>query len=143
MTEAWNYAKRHTNKPNIPPQFVYLILMSALYLLGSQFEMLGPLNSQLFLRFTLLTLQPEHNFPCCLSLLVKHGFGLTTETHLLRVVTAFSLGEVRCFTGFVLGYFHDLMLSTFFAGAECSAFFRDVYHDYSEIDRGATLLMKW
>ena len=62
----------------------------------------------------------------CTYLLVEHGLGLTSESSLLRVVSALSLGEVGGFSRLVLGDLVDRMSSTFLTLAEGPAFFRDV-----------------
>jgi hypothetical protein len=54
---------------------------------------LASLQSQLSLGFALRALQSEHNLLGGLGLLVEDGFGLTTVTALLPVVTALTLGE--------------------------------------------------
>jgi len=86
--------------------------MTRLSSFGTQFEMLGPLEAQLLLGLTFLAFQSKNNLTGCLCLFVKHGFGLSTETHLFGIVTALSLCEVRCLTGLVLCHFvKDMLLA--------------------------------
>jgi hypothetical protein len=102
--------------------------MTSLSLLGTELEMLRPLQSQMLLSLALLTFHTQHNLPCSLGLLVKDGLGLTTETHLLGVVTTLSLGEVGGLARFVLGDLVDLVLAALLAGAEGFAFLGYVNH---------------
>lgn len=90
--------------------------------------MLSPLQSQMLLSLASLALHTQHNLPGSLGLLVKDGLGLSTETHLLGVVTTLSLGEVGGLAGFVLGNLMDLVLAALLAGAECFAFLGYVHH---------------
>jgi hypothetical protein len=94
----------------------------------SELEVLGSLNAKLLLGLTLLAFQTQDNLPCGLGLLVKHGLGLSTESHLLRVVTALALSKVRSLSGLVLGHLVHSMLLTL-AGAVCLTFFRNIHHD--------------
>lgn len=55
--------------------------------------MLASLQSQLSLGLALSALQSEHDLLGGLGLLVEDGFGLTTVTALLPVVTTLTLGE--------------------------------------------------
>ena len=84
--------------------------MSSILLLLSELEVLGPLQSELLLRLALLALQPQHNLPRSLGLLVKHGLSLSSESHLLAVVTTLSLSKVGGLSGLVLGDLVDLVL---------------------------------
>ena len=102
--------------------------MSSLLLLGTQLKVLGTLQSQMLLGLTLLTFQTKNDLTGGLGLLVEHGLGLTSETHLLGIVTTLSLGEVRGLTGLVLGDLVGLVLSALLAGAEGFAFFGYVNH---------------
>jgi hypothetical protein len=83
--------------------FLDLILMTSLSLLSSKLEMLGSLQSQLLLGLTLLTFKTDDNLTGGLCFLVEDGLGLSSESHLLRVITTLSLSEVGSFSGLVLG----------------------------------------
>lgn len=89
--------------------------------------MLGSLDAQLLLGLTLLTFQSKNNLTGSLGLLVENGLGLSTESHLLRVVTPFSLCEVGCLTSLVLS---DLVQGVLLAlsSTVSSAFLGYVYH---------------
>lgn len=102
--------------------------MTTLRLLGTQLEVLRPLQRQMFLRLTLLTFQSEHNLPRCLGLLVEYRLRLSSETHLFGVVPALTLGEVGGFAGLVLRHLVGLVLAAFLAGAEGFAFLGYVDH---------------
>jgi hypothetical protein len=58
-------------------------------------EVLASLQRKLHLCLAVHALQPQHNLLRGLGFLVEHGFGLTTVTGLLAVVTPLSLGEER------------------------------------------------
>lgn len=64
--------------------------------------MLATLQRQLSLCLAADALQPQHNLLRSLGFLVEHGFGLTTITGLLTVVTPLSLGEERSLASLVL-----------------------------------------
>jgi len=102
--------------------------MPRLCLLGSELEMLGPLERQLLLRLTFLALQPQNDFTCGLGLLVEHWLGLPSKSHLLGVVSALALSKVRCFTRLVLSDLMHLVLAALFACTECLALLRDIHH---------------
>jgi hypothetical protein len=68
----------------------------------TELEMLSPLQAQLLLGLTFLALQSKDNLSCRLGLFVKDGLCLSTESHLLGIVTTFSLSKVRCLTSLVL-----------------------------------------
>ena len=90
--------------------------MTRLSLLGTKLEVLGTLESQMLLGLTFLALQTKDNLTGGLGLLVEHGLGLTSETHLLGIVTTLSLGEVGCLSGLVLGDLVDLVPTALLAG---------------------------
>lgn len=93
----------------------------------SEFEVLGPFQAQLLLRLTCLAFQPEYDLTCRLGLLVEDGLCLSTESHLLRVVTSLPLCEIRRFAGLVLcDLVHGVLLAL--AATVCLAFLRDVHH---------------
>ena len=102
--------------------------MTTLSLLGTELEVLGPLKSQVLLGLTFLALQTKNDLTCSLGLLVEDGLGLTSETHLLGIITTLSLGEVGGFSGLVLGNLVDLVLTALLAGTEGFAFFGYVNH---------------
>lgn len=107
---------------------VHLILMTGLCLLSSKLEMLGSLQSQLFLGLAFLTFETNYNLTRSLRLLVKYGLGLSTESHLLRIITTLSLCEIGSFSSLVLGDLVNTVLTTFFSFAVSSAFLRYVHH---------------
>ena len=72
-----------------------------------ELEVLASLQRKLGLCLAAHALQPKHDLLRGLGLLVEHGFGLTTITALLTVVSSLSLGEQRSLTSLVLG---DLVL---------------------------------
>merc|ERR1719469_63510 len=76
---------------------IYLILMPTFCFLHTELEMLGSLQNELLLCF-----------------LVKNGLGLSSETHLFRVVTAFSLRKIGGFSGLILGNLVNGVLAAFF-----------------------------
>ena len=103
--------------------------MSTLLLLGTQLEMLRPLQCQVLLRLTLLTFQTQYNLTSRLGLLVKDGLGLSTKSHLFGIVTTLALGKVGRLAGFVLCYLVNFVLAAFATGTVGFAFFGDVDHD--------------
>merc|ERR1719469_1761489 len=96
---------------------IYLILMPTFCFLHTELEMLGSLQNELLL-----------------CLLVKNGLGLSSETHLFRVVTAFSLRKIGGFSGLILGNLVNGVLAAFFALAEGFALFRYIHHFYVFFD---------
>jgi hypothetical protein len=90
--------------------------------------MLGSLEAQLLLGLTFLTFETKNNFTCGLGLLVKDGLGLSTETHLLGVVSSLSLSKVRRLSSLVLC---DLVEGVLLALTRtvCLSFFGYVHHD--------------
>ena len=68
----------------------------------SKFEVLGSLEAQLLLGLTLLAFQSKNDLTGGLGLLVEDGLGLSTESHLFRVVTSLSLCKVGSLTRLVL-----------------------------------------
>lgn len=106
--------------------------MARLGLLGTELEVLGTLKSQMLLGLTFLALQTKDDLTCGLGLLVEDGLGLTSETHLLAIVTTLSLGEVRGLSGLVLGHLVGLVLAALLAGAVSLTFLGYVNHfDYN------------
>lgn len=102
--------------------------MTSLHLLGTQLKVLGTLQSQMLLGLTFLTFQTKDNLTGSLGLLVEHGLGLSSETHLLGIVTTLSLGKVGRLSGLVLGDLVGLVLTALLAGAVGFAFFGYVDH---------------
>ena len=103
--------------------------MSRVSLLGTEFEVLRTLDSQLLLRLALLAFQTQDNLTCGLCLLVKDRFCLSPKTHLFGVVSTLSLCEVGSLSCLVLCHFVKTMLIALPSLAEGSAFFRDIHHD--------------
>jgi len=102
--------------------------VTTLSLLGTKLEMLGSLQSQMLLGLTFLALQPQNNLTGGLGLLVKHGLGLSSKSHLLGVVTTLSLGEVRSLSGLVLGDLVVLVLTALFTSAVGLTFLGYIHH---------------
>jgi hypothetical protein len=90
--------------------------------------MLGSLKAQLLLGLTFLTFQTQDDLTGSLCLFVKDGLGLSTETHLLGIVTSLSLGEIGSLTGLVLGHLVDGMLLAFSSTVSLT-FFGYIHHD--------------
>ena len=107
--------------------------MTSSLLLRTQLKMLRPLKRQLLLRLTLPTFQPQYDLTRSLRLLMKHRLCLTTKSHLLRIVAAFSLCEVTSFSGFVLSDFVWLVLAALTTRAVGLAFFGYVYHGVGSV----------
>ena len=134
-----NQPNRHQNKVTKESLCIWLnlllftisslVLVTGLLLLGSKLEMLGTLDAHLLLALAFLTFHTKHNLTRSLGLLVKDGLCLTTETHLLRVVTTLSLGEIGCLSCLVLGHLVNLVLSAVLSCAVSSAFLWDIDHD--------------
>ena len=93
-----------------------LILVTTLLLFLSKLEVLCSLQCQLFLGLARLTFQTQYNLTGSLGLFVEHWLSLSSETHLLRVVTPLSLGEVGRLAGLVLSNLVHLVLSAFPTG---------------------------
>lgn len=74
---------------------VFLILVTCLGLFRPQLKVLGPFQSQMLLRFAHLTFHTENYLTRGLGFLVEDRLGLSTKTHLLRVVTTLPLSKVR------------------------------------------------
>ncbi len=77
--------------------------MTSLCLLSSKLKVLGSLQNHLLLGLTLLTFETDNNLTGSLCLLVKDGLGLSSESHLLGVITTFSLIKVGSLSSLVLG----------------------------------------
>lgn len=106
---------------------VYLVLVTGRGRFCTQLEVLGSLQAQLLLRLTFLAFQTQNDLSCCLGLLVKHRLCLSTVTHLLGVVSAFSLGEIGSLTRLVLRHLVQFMLLAF-SSTVCLALFGDIHH---------------
>ena len=102
--------------------------MTTRNLLGTKLKVLSSLQTQLLTSLTFLTLQPQYNFTCSLSLLVKHGLGLTTKSHLLSIITTLSLREVTGLACLVLCNLVHRMLTALFARAVCFTFLGYIHH---------------
>jgi hypothetical protein len=103
-------------------------MTSCLWLL-SKLEMLGSLDTQLLLGLAFLTFQTKDNLTGSLSLLVKDGFGLSTETHLLGIVTPLALCEIGRLARLVLSDLVDGVLLAL-TGAVSLTFFWNIHHGY-------------
>jgi hypothetical protein len=108
--------------------FYCLVLVTRCGSLLSQLEMLGSLQTQLLLGLTFLTFQTQDNLTRSLGLLVENGLGLSTETHLLGIVTSLSLCEIGSLTSLVLGHLVDGVLLAL-ASTVGLAFFGNIHHD--------------
>lgn len=93
----------------------------------SKFEVLGSLEAQLLFGLTFLTFQTQNNLTGSLGLLVEHGLGLSSKSHLLRVVTSLSLSKIGSLAGFVLRHLVGSVLLAL-ASAISLAFFRNIHH---------------
>lgn len=105
-----------------------LVLVSALGLLLSELEVLGPLEAELLLGLALLALQSDDHLPGGLGLLVEDGLGLAAEAHLLVVVPSLTLGEIRGLSRLVLGDLVDRVLLALLSLAEGFSFLGAVNH---------------
>ncbi len=103
-----------------------LVLVSAGVLLLAEFEGLAALDGELALGLALLALKTQGDLLCGLRLLVEHGLSLATVAHLLAVVTALALGEVRGLTSLVLSHTVNSVFLAFLALAESAALFGNV-----------------
>jgi len=91
----------------------FLVLVTRLFLLGSQFEMFCALDAKLLLRLALLALQTKDDLTGGLGLFVKDRLGLTTESHLFGIVSALSLGKIGSLSRLVLGHLVNLVAFAF------------------------------
>jgi len=105
-----------------------LVSVAALLLLGTQLEVLSPLQRQVLLRLTLLALQTKDDLTRGLGLLVEDGLGLPSEPHLLGIVTALPLCEVASLSRLVLCHLVDFVFAALASGAVSLAFFGHVDH---------------
>lgn len=85
------------------------------------------LNRLLGAIFATLTFETQHNLLGGLSLLVKHGLGLSSKTRLLSVVTTLSLCKLRGLSRLVLGDLEPLVGLALDVGAKGALAFRDVH----------------
>ena len=93
----------------------------------SKFKVLCSLQAKLLLGLAFLTFQPQNNLTGSLGLLVKHGLGLSTETHLFGIITSLSLCKIGGFSSLVLGDLVDGVLLAL-SGTVSFAFLRYVNH---------------
>jgi hypothetical protein len=105
-----------------------LISVTSLLLLGTELEVLRPLQREVLLCLTLLAPQAQDDHVGRLGFLVENGLGLTTKTHLLGVIMAFLLGKVGRLAQLVLGYLVDLVQTPLASGAVRLAFLGHVDH---------------
>jgi hypothetical protein len=89
--------------------------------------MLGSLDTQLLLGLAFLTFKTKDNLTGSLSLPVKDGLGLSTETHLLGIVTPFALCEIRRLTRLILSYLVGGVLLAL-TGTVSLTFFWNIHH---------------
>lgn len=102
--------------------------MTRCCLLLSKFKVLGSLDAQLLLGLANLAFHSQDNLTGGLCLLVKDGLGLTSETHLLGIITSLSLCEIGCFSRLVLSDLVDSVLLAL-ASAISLAFFGNIHHN--------------
>jgi len=87
--------------------------VSAVCFFGAEFEVFGAFDAELFLGFAFLAFETQYDFACRFGLFVKDGFGLSTESHLFRIVPTLSLGKVRCLARLVLCHLvHHVLLAS-------------------------------
>ena len=127
------------NAFNKDPIFISLVLVTALSLLGSKFEMLGSFQCQLLPTLTFLAFQPQNNLTGGLSLLVEDGLSLTSESHLLRIITTLSLSEIRRLTSLVLCYLMNSVLAALLRCAESFTLFWNIDHGRNGLFDGGGL----
>ena len=81
----------------------------------------------MLLGLALFAFETQNNLTSGLCLLVEDGLGLSTETHLLTVVSALSLGKVGSLARLVLGHLvHGMLLAL--SGTVCSTFLWYIHH---------------
>jgi len=105
-----------------------LILVTRFLLLLSEFEMFCSFQGQMFLCLALLALKSKNYLTCSLGFLVEYWLCLSTETHLLGVITTLSLSKVGCLPRFVLSDLVYLVLFALASSAVSSSLFRYVDH---------------
>lgn len=104
-----------------------LVLVTRCSSLLSKFEVLGSLKAQLLLGLARLALQTQNNLTGSLGLLVEDGLGLSSKSHLLRVVTSLPLRKVGSLAGLVLCYLVNGVLLAL-SGTVSLALFRNIHH---------------
>lgn len=104
-----------------------LILVTSSGGLLTQFKVLGSLETEMLLCLARFAFQTQDNLTCSLCLFVENRLGLSTETHLLTVVSTLSLGKVGSLTRLVLRHLVNGVLLAL-SGTVCSTFFRYIHH---------------
>ena len=104
-----------------------LVLVTRCSGLLSKLEVLGSFEAQLLFSLTFLTFQTQNNLTGSFGLLVENGFGLSTKSHLLRVVTSLPLSEIGSLARLVLCHLVEGVLLALSSTIGLS-FFRNVHH---------------
>ena len=117
----------------------FLILMTRFCLFGTQLKVFGTLKAQLLLGLACFTFQPQHYLTGSLGLFMKDRFSLSTKSHLLGIITTFTLSKVGCLSSLVLRHLVKLMLSALAAGTKCLALFWNIHHDNNTLSSGIIL----
>ena len=102
--------------------------LSLLFLITTKFEVLASLKGLLGAIFAFNAFETNDNLLCRLGFLVENWLGLSTETGLLSVITALTLGIKRGFTSLVLGNLVQGVLFALLACTEGLSGLRDVDH---------------
>eukprot|EP00002_Diphylleia_rotans_P036792 TRINITY_DN815_c0_g1_i1.p1 TRINITY_DN815_c0_g1~~TRINITY_DN815_c0_g1_i1.p1 ORF type:complete len:182 (+),score=27.47 TRINITY_DN815_c0_g1_i1:167-712(+) len=110
----------------------HLVLALDLLLVG-ELEVLAALEGELLFVLALGALEAEHDLLGGLGLLVEDGLGLTSETALLAVVTALTLGEEGSLADLVLGHLVGGVLAASLGLAEGVAGLGDLDHCEGEV----------
>ena len=101
--------------------------MSRSSLFGTEFKVLGSLDTKMLLGLANFAFQSQHNLTSRFGLFVKDWFGLTTKPHLLGIVTAFALRKVTGLARLVLCHLVQGVLFAF-PRAVGFAFFWNTHH---------------
>merc|ERR1719253_1045544 len=99
-------------------------LLSSCLLLLTEIEVMSTLDGKLLLGLALFALETQDDLLGGLGLLLQDRLGLATETLLLVVITALSLGEVGSLASLVLGDPVKGVLLALLALAICLALLR-------------------
>jgi len=102
--------------------------LALLLLLPTQLEMLAPFDGDLVLSLAISAFQPEHNLLGGLGLLPEDGFGLTTISFLLAVVSPLALSSKGVFALLVLGDLVKRVLSALGSPTESPTGFGNIHH---------------
>merc|ERR1712083_988145 len=104
--------------------------LSLLLLLASELEMLASLDRHLILALAVRAFQSENDFLSGLSLLSEDGFGLSTISLLLAVVTPLSLSRQRVLAFLILSNLVQGMLSALGSSTEGATGLGHIHHFY-------------